>query len=160
MMIYSAEVFNLGTTAKFSNSPVPKGCLGVTVDSYRFDTFHELGRGIFFSDCGGLVNVYKHSPGTKDGFAGRRIVLPVVEPSVMFPRIKAVRRRVFDGSLWSSWEADLQVAKHLGTSLTSIGVRDLSGGYRSYCSALATTEFLNRLAKVVVLGEPQQSPLI
>lgn len=160
MQIYSVEVFNLGSTGAFSDSPVPKGCLGVVVDRYRFEAYQELKGGVLFSECDGLVNAYKHVPGSRDGFGGRRIVLPVVEASVMFPKKKAIRRRVFQGSLWSSWEANCKVAEHLGTELRSIGVRESSSQYRVYIAALATTEFLNRLAKVVVFGESKSSPLL
>lgn len=160
MKIISIEVFNLNTTGCHVCQPVPKGCLGVVVDRYKFDLYQELPGGVYFSECGGLVNIYKHSPGTKDGFAGRTIALAVMEPSVISKNIMARRIRVFKGSLWDSHLADKAVSKHLGTTLRSIGVRDLSDRYKVYCSAKATEHFMSRISKVVVLGEAEQSPLL
>lgn len=160
MKIYSIEVFNLGTTARHSCQPVPKGCLGVVVDKCDFDIFHELPGGVFFSECDGLLSIYKYSPGSKDGFGGRAISLAIMEPSVISKRIMARRVRTFKGTLWSSWQADQAVEKHLGTTLTSVGVRAASDRSRVYCAAKATDEFIKRISRIVVLGEPESSPLL
>lgn len=160
MKIYSVEIFNLGTTAMHPCQPVPKGCLGVVVDKCQFDIFHELPGGVFYSECDGLLSIYKHLPGSRDGFAGRAISLAVMEPSIISKRIMARRVRVFKGSLWSSAEANRVVAKHLGTSLTSIGVKDSGSRYQVYSAATATDEFISRISRVVVLGEPECSPLL
>lgn len=160
MKIISIEVFNLNSTGCHAGQPVPKGCLGVVVDRYKFDLYQELPGGVYFSECGGLVNIYKHSPGTKDGFAGRTIALAVMEPSVISKKIMARRIRIFEGSLWDSHLADKAVALHLGTTLRSIGVRDLASRYQVYCSAKATEHFMNRLSKLVILGNAESSPLL
>ncbi len=160
MKIYSIEIFNLNSTGCHSGQPIPKGCLGVVVDRCDFKIFHELPGGIFYSNCEGLLNIYKNVPGSKDGFAGRSISLAVMEPSIISKKIMARRVKTFKGSLWSSWEADQDVAKYLGTNLTSIGVKASNDKYRTYCSVRATDEFINRLASVVVLGKPESSPLL
>lgn len=160
MKIYSIEVFNLGSTGTHSAQPVPKGCLGVVVDEYKFELFHEIHGNVFFSECDGLLNIYKYSPGSTEGFGGRAIALQIMEPSVISSRIMARRVRVFKGSLWSSAEANRAVEEHLGTKITSIGVRAVTDRYRVYSAANATTEFINRISKVVVLGDPESSPLL
>lgn len=160
MVIYSVEVFNLGTSAMHPGQPVPKGCLGVVVDKCNFDIYYELPGGVFYSECDGLLSIFKHSPGTKDGFGGREITLPIMEPSVTFPRKKARRIMVFQGSLWSSASASSAVEKHLGTTITSIGVRESNDRYKVYSSARATREFMERISRVVILGEPESSPLL
>lgn len=160
MKIYSIEIFNLGTTAMHPAQPVPKGCLGVIVDKYKFDIYHELPGGVFYSECDGLLSIYKHLPGTSDGFGGRKIALPVIESSVIYPKKIARRVRLFKGSLWSSAEAGRIVEKHLGTTITSIGVRACNDRYQVYSAVSATKEFMDRISRVVVLGEPECSPLL
>ncbi len=160
MQIYSIEIYNLGTTAMHSASPLPKGCLGVVVDKCKFDIYHELPGGVFYSECDGLLSIYHHVPGSTEGFGGRVMALPVMEPSVTFPRIKARRVKTFKGSLWSSAEAGRAVEKHLGTKITNIGVREHSDRLRVYYAAEATAEFLERVSRVVVLGKPECSPLL
>lgn len=160
MKIYSIEVFNLGGTGMHCAQPVPKGCLGVMVDNCKFDIYHELPGGVFYSECDGLLSIYKNLPGTSDGFAGREIALPVIEPSVISPRIIARRVRIFKGSLWSSAEAVRIVAKHLSTTITNIGVRECNARYQVYSAVSATKEFMDRISRVVVLGEPESSPLL
>lgn len=83
MKIISIEVFNLNSTGCHGGQPIPKGCLGVVVDHCKFDLYQSLPGGVYFSESGGLVNIYHHSPGTTEGFAGRSIALPVMEPSVI-----------------------------------------------------------------------------
>lgn len=160
MKIFSVEVFNLNTTGKYSGEPIPKGCLGVKVDKYKFDAYHDIGNGVLFAECEGLLSVFHHLPGTKDGFAGRLITLPVIENSIISSRIKARRVKTFKGSLWDSADACRAVAQHLGCKLFSIGVRQSADRDNLYCSVMATDSFMQRLEKVVVLGAPQQSPLI
>lgn len=160
MKIISIEVFNLNSTGCHGGQPIPKGCLGVVVDHCKFDLYQSLPGGVYFSESGGLVNIYHHSPGTTEGFAGRSIALPVMEPSVISKKIMARRIKVFKGSLWDSHEATKVVAKHLGTTLRRIGVRDLSDRYKVYSSSMATEEFMSRLSKVIVLGKAESSPLL
>ncbi|BEH73352.1 hypothetical protein [Edwardsiella tarda] len=160
MKILSIEVFNLSGIGEFTGQPVPKGCLGVVVDQLKFDMYNELNGNIFYSECGGIVSVYKHVPGTKEGFAGRTIILPVMENSVISNKIKARRLKVFKGSLWKSFDAEMAVAKHLGTNIREIGIRQASDRYRVYCACMATEEFLKRISRVVVLGKPESSPTL
>ncbi|MBP2156907.1 hypothetical protein [Erwinia rhapontici] len=160
MKIISIEVFNLNSTGCHVCQPIPKGCLGVVVDRYKFDLYQELPGGVFFSECDGLLNIYKHSPGTTEGFAGRAIALAVMEPSVISKNIMARRVRVFKGSLWDSHIANKAVSEHLGTTLRSVGVRDLQDRYQVYSSAKATEQFISRLSKVIILGEAESSPLL
>lgn len=160
MKIYSVEVFNLGTTGCFSGQPVPKGCVGVVVDKCEFKTYHELPGGVFYSECNGLLNIYRHVKGSTDGFAGRTIYLPVMEPCLISKKKQARRVRAFKGSLWDSYEADNIVAKHLGTDLVGISFRAVNSRYQTYSSAKATADFMDRLSKVIILGKPESSPLI
>ena len=160
MKIYSIEVNNLGTTGFYPSSPVPKGCLGVVVDKYSFDIFHQLPGGVLFSECDGLLNIYKNVPGSTEGFGGRAIALPVMEESVISKKIMARRIKIFKGSLWSSAEAVRAVEAHLGTTITSIGVRGATDRYHVYSAVSATAEFLGRLSKVVIFGKAESSPLL
>lgn len=160
MKIYSIEVFNLGSIGTFCGEAVPKGCLGVVVDNYRFDAYQELPGGIFYSECDGLLSIYHHLPGSTDGFAGRAITLPVIERSILSSNIKARRLRTFKGSLWASASAKNQVESHLGQRLTNLGVKSSSDRHGVYSSVIATEKFMERLAKVVVLGSPDSSPLL
>ncbi|QXF35197.1 hypothetical protein CE143_20015 [Photorhabdus luminescens] len=157
MKIYSIEVFNLNTTGVFYGEAVPKGCLGVVVDKFKFDKYYEICDGIFVAECDGLVHCYEHKKGTAEGFAGCTIVLPVFEKSVVFNK-KAIRRRVFNGSLWNTVNAKHKAQEYLNTKLFGIGIRESC--YEVYSGALATETFMQRIAKVVIVGEAQQSPLI
>ncbi len=160
MKIIRIEVFNLNSTGCWIGQPVPKGCLGVTVDRYKFNLYQELPGGIYFAECDGLLSIYQHVRGSTKGFAGRTIALPVMEPSVISKNIMARRVRIFKGSLWDSYKADQAVAEHLGTTIRSIGVRDSQDMFNVYCAVKATSAFINRLSAVVVLGEAKQSPLL
>ena len=160
MKIYSIEVFNLGTEAMHCAQPIPKGCLGVVVDKYGFDLYQSLPGGVFYSECDGLLSIYKHVPGSTDGFGGRTITLPILEPSVISKNITARRMKVFKGSLWASVEAGRIVEGHLETTITSIGVRQCNDRYQVYSEVSATKEFMDRLSRVVILGQPECSPLL
>ncbi|MCG6228756.1 hypothetical protein [Vibrio furnissii] len=160
MKIYSIEVFNLNTTGVFCGEPVPKGCLGVVVDKVEHSEYQCLDGDTFYSNCGGIVSVYGYIPGSTEGFAGRKIILPVREQSKVFKNKTGITRKVFNGSLWSSYQANQKVAKHLGTKLFSIGVREAGDRCKVYCAHEATQEFIDRISKVVVIGDAQQSPLI
>lgn len=156
MKIISIEVQNLACYGQMIGSCVPKGNIGVVVDDYKFEVYERVGRAIF-STCNGLVHVYGHAPGTKDGLGGSTIKLRIKEPSVMFPKIQATRLYTFKGDLWDSYAADQEVAKHLGTQLYGIGIkraRDYSS--RCYSSVKATAEFMSIISEVVVLGNPAQ----
>ena len=155
MKIFSIEVFNLACNGLMLGSCTPKGSLGVTVDDYKFEVYERLGCAIF-STSNGLVHVYGHAPGSKGGFADREIKLRIKEPSVMFPKVQATRLHKFKGDLWCSGEAEMQVAKHLGTDLYGIGVKRIGDRNSCYGSVKATAKFMDVVGKAVVLGSPYQ----
>ncbi|EGR4294215.1 hypothetical protein DDN98_10540 [Vibrio cholerae] len=160
MKIFSIEVFNLNTTGVFCGEPIPKGCLGVVVDKIEHREYQCLDGDTFYSNCEGIISVYRYVPGSTGGFGGRTIILPVREQSKVFKNKTGITRKIFKGSLWSSYQANEKVAKHLGTKIFSIGARELGDSCRVYCSYEATQEFIDRISKVVVIGEAQHSPLI
>jgi len=160
MKIYSIEIFNLNNTGTFAGQPVPKGCLGVVVDKISFDLYQQLPGGVFFSECDGILSIYKHSPGAIEGLSGREVIIPVAEPSLISSKIMARRLRVFKGSLRSSAEARLVVAKHLCTGINRIAIRERNAKYDTYCAAVATDEFISRISGVVVIGDAESSPLL
>lgn len=180
MKIYSIEVFNLASIGQYSGEVIPKGCLGVTVSDMTFGNYkyvtaadldlsdkafekfspHELARiknGSFkalYAQCGELINTFAHVEGTRDGFGDRTFSLRIEEPSVIFPKIKAVRTKAFKGCLWDSYAADIMVASYLKTRIFHIGARTKSND--CYGSCRATEAFINRISKAVVIGKPIQ----
>ncbi len=58
MKIHSIEIFNLNTTGVFYGQPVPKGCIGVVVDSVEFNEYRDIGCNVFIAECNGLVHCY------------------------------------------------------------------------------------------------------
>lgn len=154
--IYSVEVFNLNTTAMYCGKPVPKGCLGIKISRRPEFIYQRIGNHFVAHDSG-IVHHYTYSPGTKEGFAGREITIPVSGVGKVF-RDKGVTRMTFKGSLWNSADGAKAAKDLLGEEIYSIGIaapRD-----RGYASAMITKSFLDRLSRVVVIGQAEQSPLI
>lgn len=182
MRIIAIEIQNLASTGMFSGSCIPKGTLGITVDKWRFGPYkwvtvndidlehpafanvqkYELDKvlrgGIkaLFSQDDGLLHIYGFVKGSSDGFANREIKLRVEEPSVMFPKVNAVRQYSFKGCLWDSYLADRMVAAYLDTHVYSVGIKESSYRGNTYCSAKVTEDIMERIGQAVVLGKPIQ----
>lgn len=154
--IYSVEVFNLNSTAMFCGEPVPKGCLGIQVSREPKFVYRRVGN-FFIAEDGGFAHYYEYKPGTTKGFAGAKITLPVAGIGKVFKN-KGITRVQFTGSLWDTFEARQAAERELGGPLRSIGVRTRMDG--CYSALSATKGLMDRLARVVVLGSPEQSPLI
>ena len=182
MEIAAVEVYNLNSTGMWVGNAVPYGCLGITVTNYSFGDYkivdvkdidlehwalcdlsdYEKSRiksgaiKAIFATSGDLVSVFGWARGTTDGFANRKITLRIEQPSCMFPAIKAVKTVIFKGDLWDSHVADRLVMAYLDTPLRSIGIRKTSERNSCYCSAKATQALYDKLAKVIILGQPLQ----
>ena len=154
--IYAVEVFNLNSEGMFCGEPVPKGCLGVHLDRNPRFMYQQIGN-CFVAHDGGLVSCYELKAGTNKGFAGRPITLPVTGQGKVFKN-KGVTHKTFVGSLWDTSVATKAASDLLGEPVRRVGIRARLD--KTYFSCLATRSFLNRLSRVVVLGEPEQSPLI
>lgn len=181
MRIIAIEVVNLATKGIMSGSITPKGSIGITVDKLEFGNYtwvtandidlddsyfdflsknekYSIRKGSFkalFAQDGDVLHIYGYLENSSDGFANRKIKLRINEPSVTFPKIQAVRQYEFEGCLWESYVADRMVAKFLNTSVKSIGLKEARDRY-GYSSVKATQNLINKIAKVIVLGEPIQ----
>ncbi|MEG1707111.1 MAG: hypothetical protein RR285_00195 [Acinetobacter sp.] len=184
MRIIAIEIQNLAATGMMLGSVIPKGSLGITVDDYKFDVYKWVtakdidfnsevfakmdefdlkilkssGQKALFAMAGNeLLHVFGYTEGSSNGFANREIVLRIEEPSVMFPKIKAVRQRTFRGCLWDSHYADKMVAAYLGTQIFNLGIKRGRDRGNTYTSIKATYAMAERLSKAVVFGTPIQA---
>lgn len=181
MRIIAIEVVNLATKGIMSGSITPKGSIGITVDKLEFGNYtwvtandidlddsyfdflsknekYSIRNGSFkalFAQDGDVLHIYGYLKNSSDGFANRKIKLRINEPSIMFPKIQAIRQHEFEGCLWESYVADRMVAKFLNTSIKGIGLKEARDRY-GYSSVKATQNLINKIAKVIVLGEPIQ----
>lgn len=155
MKIFSIEILNLNSTGLMLGSVTPKGNIGVVLDDFSFDVYERIGCAIY-STCNGLVRIYQHAPGTKDGFGGSKIQLRIKEPSVIFPKIQATRLHTFCGDLWDGSGADKIVSEHLNTDLFGIAVKRVKDRNSCYMSVKATSKFMSTIGKAIVLGAPSQ----
>ena len=184
MRIIAIEIQNLAGIGTMSGSFIPKGSLGITVDDYKFGSYkwvtakdidfdnplfngidkYELQRlkngsqkALFAMAGNELLHVFGYVEGSSKGFANREIVLRIEEPSVMFPKIKAVRQRTFRGCLWDSYLADKMVAAYLGTQIFNLGIKRARDRGNTYTSITATYAMAERLSKAIVFGKPIQA---
>ena len=184
MRVIAIEIQNLAGIGMLSGSVIPKGSLGITVDDYKFDTYkwvtakdidfssplfngidkYELQRlkngsqkALFAMAGNELLHVFGFIEGSSNGFANREIVLRIEEPSVMFPKIKAIRQCTFRGCLWDSYVADKMVAAYLGTQIFNLGIKRGRDRGNTYTSIKATYAMAERLSKAIVFGAPIQA---
>lgn len=154
--IYAIELNNL-SSGIHGGQPIPKGCLNVQIDRLPKFEFYRIHGRTLWAETEDFVSCYSHVPGSRDGFAGREIVLPVLGLGKVFSH-KGVTRVSYKGSLWDSVEAVRDVQAITGQKLWSIGVRTGING--CYCSVYAKQSFLDRMAKCIVFGPPEQSPVL
>lgn len=157
MKIISIQIDNLSGRGVHCGEAIPFGTLGIVIDSVNFDVYEKLGEDVFFSKDGELLDVFAFRKDSKEGFAGREIKLRIKEPSVMFPKIQAIRECKFKGSLWRSDDANQKVAEHLGKQILKIGVRERNDRGNTFFCSLATEDLYKHLSKLLVIAEPDGS---
>jgi len=85
-----------------------QGSLHLLVDYVPKVTFKKIGN-FFYGENEGYVRLYKHEPGTKDGFAGRTITL----------NIEGVGEMDFKGCLWDPFSIPDDIPKFFCVGITT-----------------------------------------
>lgn len=152
--IFAIEINNL-TPGIWCGQPIPKGCLNVRVDHMPMFTEYKQVGNVIWAETEDFVSCYMYEAGSTRGFAGRSITLPITGIGKVFKN-KGVTRVTYKGSLWDSAEAVRTVEKLIGQRIWHIGVRTGISG--CYSAIYAKQSFLDRMAKCIVFGTPEQSP--
>lgn len=148
MKIYEIVIDNF-SNGTMLGSPLPRGCLNITVDQIPKFIYRQAGN-TFYAEADGLVQCFQYNKYDNKGFAGRAITLDVLGRGKVFKE-RGTTKVTFNGTLWDTYNATLVAACELNTNLYQIGVRDQRAGY--FCSFYCTQELMNKLAQHVIFGK-------
>ncbi|WP_421782674.1 hypothetical protein [Kiloniella litopenaei] len=105
-------------------SPPPHRC-SVCLEVMRPPKFvyHDLGEFLVaYDELTGFMHSYHYMRGTKDGFAGREITLPIVGGSVF--RKKGQTKKTYKGSLWTSAEGKAACEEYFGLNSVCVAYKE------------------------------------